>query len=384
MTVRPYLDYYIENKIIPVEQDLSDLALHLKRRSLLYYYLGIPPTAVRNRRVLEIGPGTGDNAVHTASLGPHTYVFVDGNPYSLNAVKKRCANPRYFLADVPNLKLIETDFLLFNDEDRYDLVLSEGLVPGQKDSKAFLRHVSSFADRDGLIVTTTISATSLLAEICRRLIKPLLGARAKTSEQLFEQLETLFEPHLQTLPGRSRSAGDWVRDSILQPYPREFVFTIADAVDAIGKEFDLYASSPRFIQDFRWYKAAAVDGRTLNAVAIEQISLWSPLFIDYRLEPGDIGRVDGIELEDKSLDILTRVHEAWVSHDIDMVRECVERIAEFGDGISRTIPRTAASIKDFVAGMKSLLAGQPSHFGDFSSWFGRGQQYISFLRRNQT
>ena len=87
MSERPYLDYYISNKIIPVRQDISQLESHLKRRSVLYHHLSIPPAAVRSQRVLEIGPGTGDNAIHTASLSPKAYVLVDGNPYSIAATR---------------------------------------------------------------------------------------------------------------------------------------------------------------------------------------------------------------------------------------------------------------------------------------------------------
>ncbi len=36
---RPFLDYYRAQKIIPVKQDLTDLAAHFKRRAFLYHCL---------------------------------------------------------------------------------------------------------------------------------------------------------------------------------------------------------------------------------------------------------------------------------------------------------------------------------------------------------
>jgi len=248
MKVRPYLDFYGKNKIIPVSQDLSDLSIHLKRRSILYHFLHIPPALVRGRRVLEIGPGTGDNAIHTASLLPDTYTLVDGNPYSIASSRERINDPRYCFRKVRNLQCIETDFLNYRDDRRYDLVLCEGVIPAQDDCRTFLRHAASYVDDDGILVITTLSATSILADVCRRLVKPVL-ARKVTQAKLFDELVAFFRPHLEALPGRSRMLGDWVMDNILQPWPETSIFTIEDALDTIDDEFDLYGTSatdPRF------------------------------------------------------------------------------------------------------------------------------------------
>ena len=84
MTVfRPFLDYYGANAISPVNQDLSDLALHLERRESLYLALGIVPAFVAGRSVIEFGPGSGHNAIYTSSLRPRRYVLVDANAVGL-------------------------------------------------------------------------------------------------------------------------------------------------------------------------------------------------------------------------------------------------------------------------------------------------------------
>jgi SAM-dependent methyltransferase len=381
MSGRPYLDYYIDNKIIPVRQDLSDFVLHMKRRSILYQFLKIPPAAVRHQKVLEIGPGTGDNATYTASLLPRTYVLVDGNPYSISALRERVADPQYMFSRIPDLQIVNCDFLAYADERRFDLVLCEGLIPGQGDAAGFLRRAASFVDSDGLLVMTTISAVSLLSEVCRRLIKPVLARRSESPEDLFERLQAFFAPHLQTLPGRSRVVGDWVNDSILQTWTRQAIFTIEDAITAIGDEFQVFGTSPQFIQDFRWYKAAALDRNSINDLAIEQASFWAPLFIDYRIGPDDIHHHDGAGLERECMEILVSTHQAWKADDPAEVEACVDLVERFGQRIAHTIPRTAASVRDFVSGMRSLLRNETADFGDFESWFGRGQQYVSFLRR---
>src|SRR5213078_1999605 len=88
-TERAYLDYYGEHGIIPVRQDTADLALHMARRRSLYRHLGLQASSFRNSRVLEFGPGTGDNALYVASCSPASYVLVDGNPASIRAIEDK-------------------------------------------------------------------------------------------------------------------------------------------------------------------------------------------------------------------------------------------------------------------------------------------------------
>jgi hypothetical protein len=46
------------------------------------------------------------------------------------------------------------------------------------------------------------------------------------------------------------------------------------------------------------------------------------------------------------------------------------------------LPETALAITDFLKGLERLMDGEDNPgFGTFRSWFGRGQQYVSFTRR---
>lgn len=80
---KPYIDFYESHKIIPVNQDTTDFQKHIKRRNALYYQLGLIPGLINGKSVIEFGPGTGDNAMHTSSLSPARYVLVDGNSQSI-------------------------------------------------------------------------------------------------------------------------------------------------------------------------------------------------------------------------------------------------------------------------------------------------------------
>ena len=62
------LEFYRRHQISPVRQDIRDLGAHFGRRTALYRHLGILPAFLRGRTVLEVGPGSGFNSLHTASL----------------------------------------------------------------------------------------------------------------------------------------------------------------------------------------------------------------------------------------------------------------------------------------------------------------------------
>ena len=57
MQQRSYLDYYGDRNIIPAHQDLTDRAKHFRRRGSLYRHLGLVPTWLSGKRVIEFGPG---------------------------------------------------------------------------------------------------------------------------------------------------------------------------------------------------------------------------------------------------------------------------------------------------------------------------------------
>ena len=54
---RAFIDFYDKHKISPVSQDISDLQAHFNRREALYRHLGVVPSFLRGKTVLEFGPG---------------------------------------------------------------------------------------------------------------------------------------------------------------------------------------------------------------------------------------------------------------------------------------------------------------------------------------
>ena len=68
MTHRPYLDYYSRINDIPVPKIRPTLlpTLDVER----FYQVSTSEIGFSEPRILEIGPGTGDNATATLTFGP--------------------------------------------------------------------------------------------------------------------------------------------------------------------------------------------------------------------------------------------------------------------------------------------------------------------------
>jgi hypothetical protein len=256
------------------------------------------------------------------------------------------------------------------------------VIPCQEQPERFLSHVASFAGQDGIVVITTMSAASVLAEICRRLIKPVFRARTADPAELLHSLVAFFKPDLLSLPGMSRLHEDWVLDNILHPWPRRCTFTVPEAIETLDGGFDWLGTSPAVFQDWRWYKSIPRDEKTWNDIGREQYRRWGAYLIDYRVTPGAEGGISR-DLDAACEAALALQHGMWCGDSLDDLPRFLEALAEIRDMLAGPLPLTAASIGDYQKGMEALAGGADpggADFGSFRSWFGRGQQYVSFVR----
>jgi len=112
-----FLTFYQEHNISPVSQDISDTKKHFYRRDSLFRLLGIPPLLVNGLSVIEFGPGSGHNAVFTASLSPSKYVLVDGNTLGLTQTKEKLDQLSF-----RNYQIVNSLFLDYVSDERFNLV----------------------------------------------------------------------------------------------------------------------------------------------------------------------------------------------------------------------------------------------------------------------
>jgi hypothetical protein len=95
---------------------------------------------------LEFGPGSGHNAIYTASLNPKRYVLVDGNKLGIFECKSNI-NQTGIEPEKPEFhhSLIED----FQSDETFDIVIAEGFIPYQFNPVKLLRHVSKFCKKKG-------------------------------------------------------------------------------------------------------------------------------------------------------------------------------------------------------------------------------------------
>lgn len=376
MTDIPYLNFYGKHDVSPVVQDISNLATHFQRRDSLYRFLGIPPAFVANRRVIEFGPGSGHNALFTASLRPSHYVLVDGNPRGVTETRQNLA--RHF-GDDPSLTVIESTFEEFMTDERFDLVLAEGFLPHVSDPLTLLRRLARFVAPGGVLVITTVSPASILSENLRRLIRTgIVAPNAEPAEQIAALLPVLG-PHLATLKGMSRSHEDWLMDNIVQPVRHAKLLPIPQAIAALADEFDAYGLSPAIATDPRWYKDVHGDERGFNARVTACCERRVAALIDYRCDPADHDEATGRAIETECMALWTCMNAIEAEDCIAPAIPALPILERLSRLLRPLLPKTAEALDEASA----CFAGHIplSEMRLFPSLWGRGQQYLSLIRR---
>ncbi|MCE5181929.1 MAG: class I SAM-dependent methyltransferase [Betaproteobacteria bacterium] len=380
MNEKAYLDFYEKHQIIPVRQDKSDMVKHFNRRGNLYKQIGIPPALLKDKSVIEFGPGSGDNAIFTASLKPGRYVLVDGNSTSIRELHKKL-NEGAFGEVTP--EICNSNILGYQDDRQFEIVLCEGVVPNQENSSAFLKEITTFAAPGGIVCITTMSPFSCLAEVCRRVMRPFFSQEIDCA---VEEGVKFFREDLLSLTGMSRLHDDWVLDNILHPWGKNLFFSIPAAIEAISDDFDFYGSSPTFLTDWRWYKSVNGLEFGTNDMAKKAYACSSLFLIDYRIDPAEMTlpvHSNWSSLE-KDCNEAYEIHMGiWLNGDIDAIyTQFLPLMAVISKKLGDLLPITARSLQDFISGMHEMkIKGLQADFKSFRTWFGRGQQYVSFIRR---
>jgi len=353
---------------------MSSIRAHFERREALYRHLGIVPSSIRGRRVAEFGPGSGHNAIYTASLLPSKYILIDANPTGLKETRENLSlgTPKEV-----DFQIIESTIEDFVVTDHFDLVLCEGVLPWQIDPVAYAKKVGSLCQNSGIFVLTTIDAASFLGESLRRLIAACLVPVQKSARDRLEVLEPFFAPHLATLAGMSRPVRDWIFDNILIPYVGK-PFSMKEAVEGLSVDFDFYASSPHFVTDWRWYKTLVGSNRHFNENAVEIYLSNIGNIVDYRVTLQPHAPEIGFKILTLADQLFFLMVEMERKQSTVRMKEAIEIIAGLESVIAPISTVTATSFKEVIRFLSTT--GQTA-LPTFQSFFGRGQQYLSFIRK---
>lgn len=377
---RAFVSFYNEHGIIPVSQDITHPDFHFRRESL-YKLMGIPIPSLRDRDILEFGPGGGYNATALVPALPRSMVFVDASVASLREIHEK--HDRGLFAEA-NVEIIESNIFDFRSEALFDLVIIEGTVPGQTKPREMLSHAASFVAKGGYLVTTTTSASSLLSEVCRKLIRPLIVGNHPTFAAQVEVAEKVFESHLKNLGTQTRPAKDWVTDSIIQEWEKDarVVFSMLDSVSTLSERFEFFGSSPKFLIDGRFYKKIGRSAKGPNDLLAEQYPRLGYALLDYRIDViQSLEKPVFFELEDLCAHLYSLQTEIVSSGSYATLADFVDGLREVGSKLPPVFEATSAAIDEFVEAFpRAVKKNAMPEFREFGKWWGRGQQYVSLLR----
>lgn len=379
-----YIDYYNKYNVIPVSQNLSNLSEIIFKRNHLYMTLGFPLSRLRGLKILEVGPGGGYNAIATSFYSPSLYTFVDASTASLSQLQARYDQG---LFNAEEVRIHESNFLEYTSDEKYDLVICEGTIPCQENPAEFLNKLSSFVGEGGGLIITTTTASSFLSEICRMMLRPFIFASSRSFEERIKMSSDIFGSHLDALGTSTRPIRDWVIDVILQDwYSYRYVFSILDAADLISNTFNFYNSSPSFLIDDRWYKKVGSTDATRTDLLKNQYGILAISLLDYRVPISSIFKIEDqqslTEIEFLCSQVCLLHNEILTNSSYHSIDKVIDTLQEISNTLPEAFAETKRSITDYKRVLTELAhSGNLLEFKEFKNFWGRGQQYVSFLRK---
>ena len=369
--MKSFLDAYKTYESVPTRQDISNLDAHLRRRDALYRTLGIVPAHLEGKQLLEFGPGSGENSIFLASLKPSRYTLVDGTESSIRSLQEIRAKyyPRI------NAEMVHAEFLQFQSVEKYDAVFCEGAIPTQADPIPLLQHIASFVKPGGVLVITTVDAVSFLSEAIRRFLARIYIGSPQLDISHVPKLVEFFKNDLDTLKGMSRKREDWVIDQIIHPWNGP-PFSMADAIATLGSGFSAHGTSPRFFSDWRWYKSIHQEDDGFSTALLASYKSEVHNFLDWRfsLPAADM---------DSNNNLLALSRQVY---DLEFAMETgkkpfdstpmVSLLKKIWDECTQLHEDTRLSLAKAI---QAISSKSPVEECDLLGWWGRGQQYLSFV-----
>lgn len=384
---QPYIDFYGEYSISPVSQNILDehLLKHLQRRDALYRHLGIVPSLLKGKSVLEFGPGSGHNAIFTNKQIPAKFVLVDANKTGLEESQKNIAE----VTNTDNVEFVYSLIEEYQSEEKFDLVLCEALIPFQLDPVTFVKAPAQFVKENGIFVITCTDSVAVLSDWMKRLYGAILVQGEHNLERRLEILHKPFESHLSSLKGMSRPIDDWLLDNVIQCLDYDIgrgLFSIDEAISALGDDFDAYQSSPNYVNDWRWYKDIHGKDRQYNEIFKEQYIQNIHSSLDYRnsYQPREAKEnLKLLSLCDHTFNLIHTMLKKKLVTDKKMVESLKLALLELSDEVRLFNAEAADALSDFKEFLNQIDDPKSYQFTDFIPFWGRGTQYLSLIKKEK-
>jgi SAM-dependent methyltransferase len=214
------VEYYAAQAFNPVLIRVEEPGVwqdHLRKRRHLYErHLGIPLSLLRDRRVLEFGCNSGENALVLATFGARL-TFVEPNRLVAPRLEQLV---RSFDLGHAIEAFHEADIASFQTGDTFDVVVAEGFLSTLGNRDAMLEKILSLVKPGGFGIISFNDRCGGLLEMLKRAI--LFRAYALTpvadvqSDRALEVARAFFEEDFLKL-NASRAFETWWRDTLVAP-----------------------------------------------------------------------------------------------------------------------------------------------------------------------
>lgn len=373
-----FVDFYKKHNISPVRQNISDFQNHFLRRKSLYRELGLIDSGFANANILEIGPGSGYNSIITALYDFKSYVLVEPNTRGYNDMLKLFEEQKI---DVKNIRFINDYAENIEFDEKFDIVLCEGLLPGLDNKTNLLKTLSEQVKAGGVLAITTVDEVSIFLDIVRRFIGNLLIHDVDSFERKVEILSKAFQSHLEQLSGSSRPIEDWVADVLINPAsskPKDY-FSIEDAINYFNEEFYYYNSSPNIFTNIHWYKNEEQEPKKYNHNYLTQFFEKRHVLL---LQKMDVSTRE----PEKNRELLKQCSK-FININLELEKgadmyQCIEDAISSLEAIKLNFNDDALALvfNEIIEILRKPSIERVSESKHFASSFGKGQQYISFIK----
>lgn len=376
-----FVEFYDRHNIMPVRQDINDKNF-LENRNFLYRSLGLPMSLLKDLKVLEFGPGGGFNAIALTNSGSvASYSCVEGSKVGHVLLEEHYANK---LIRAEEFKIYSEDFLAFDSVENFDLVIAEACIPGQENPAQVLAHIAKFVREEGYLVITCTSKSSQLSEILRSVYAAAIRNSFETEEEFQHQLRNIFSNHLAELGTKTRSVEDWIDDNINQRWHlRKADFNANEAMNVLTN-FEFVDSNPQQMLDLSWYKSYSSSKGAREKYIQSNYSRISLMYLDMRITPEQLLAFDEKEISLASY-LIDEVYDA--AKDVlacDASNESIFKLISMIEDLTQNAFIKELPICNSLKELNHLLKSDKSLVHDlthFPKWWGRGQQYLSFMRK---
>jgi hypothetical protein len=215
---------------------------------------------------------------------------------------------------------------------------------------------------------------SLLSETLRNAIVKDLQLIDDDLRHSADRIVHFFSEDLDLLPGMNRRRSDWAVDQIIKP-PVGRILDLPSGLESLSKVAIFHGSSPRFAEDYRWYKSPNISVENLSKIAIQNYWEKCHNFLDFRTTTDAVKPETNKLLFDLCNDVYSAVHEdKWHLNSRKTVETHCNEIKKL---ITSSMPSASASLGSFLLFWST---GDRKNLKEFRPWWGRGTQYVSVIK----